>query len=591
MGGGRHTTATDPRKYSGRMTSTVADTPAQPDSSGFTDLATRLLGGSPRTYVIVLQAPFALTFYAITIAMSIAATDLFVRPLCLAGFALATIATLLAVLVPWTDSRAPSLLLIGMLDIAAVGLCRAATNTELGVLGLLTIFPAMWFASQYRWRGVALGTLGALAVLLVPELLVEHSFDLRFWMRALLLPWIVFTLGCTVASFTEFSQRQAAALRREQARLARSLAASRNASLLLETVLNTVDIGLYSLDTEGTPVMANRKQRDLGLLVTPAGADEDLTAAWCAEEAAALMFEMDRTTPVPAEDRPRARALRGETVSDRRMWFGDDPATRRAVSVTSHDIVDPAGQTYGTIVAVHDITEIVRAMRTKDDFVATVSHELRTPLTSIIGYLDLISDGEEDEEYELPDEVRSHLAIVSRNAEQLLVLVSDLLLTAQAESGTLRFRMSDVRIDHLVTRAIDSFRPRAESAGVVIKQNITDTPVQHADHARISQVIDNLLSNAVKYTRPGGSVRVLTASTPDATILTVADTGIGMDPRDLASLFQKFFRAESARTNAIAGVGLGLVITKAIVDGHQGTIDVKSVLDVGTTVTVTLPRV
>jgi signal transduction histidine kinase len=302
------------------------------------------------------------------------------------------------------------------------------------------------------------------------------------------------------------------------------------------------------------------------------------------------MFEMDRTTPVPAQERPTYLAVHGETLTDRTMWLGDDPSTRRAVSVASHEIIDEAGQRHGTIVAVHDITEMIRAMRTKDDFVATVSHELRTPLTSIIGYLDLITDGEEDEEFELPEEVKSYLAVVSRNAEQLLVLVSDLLLTAQAESGTLRFRMSDVRIDQLAQRAIDSFKPRADAAGVTVKQNIDETSVQHADHARISQVIDNLLSNAIKYTRPGGSVRVLVTAKPDATVLTVADTGIGMDPRDLSSLFQKFFRAESARTNAIAGVGLGLVITKAIVDGHQGTIDVKSVLGMGTTVTVTLPR-
>ncbi|MEP7763009.1 HAMP domain-containing sensor histidine kinase [Sanguibacter sp. 25GB23B1] len=573
------------------MTSPQVETTTRPPSLGVTGRVTQILGSSPRSFVIALQAPFALTFFGISVAVSAAETALFLRPLYLLGFALAVAATLLCVLVPWTDSRAPALVFVGVLDLAAIGLCRTATNAELGVLGLLTIFPAMWFAGQYLWRGVALGTLGALAVLLVPELFADQAFDLRFWMRALLLPWIVLMLGCTVAGFTEFAQRQAATLRDEQSRLARSLGASRSASLLLETILNTVDVGLYSLDFDGTPVLANRKFRDLARLMAAPDVDPwDATAAWCAQEAGALMFEMDGTTALPADQRPTYLASHQETVTERKIWLGDDPLTRRAVSVTSHEILDHDDQSQGMIVAVHDITEMVRAMRTKDDFVATVSHELRTPLTSIIGYLDLVADGVEDEEYEVPEEVQSHLAVVSRNAEQLLVLVSDLLLTAQAESGTLRFRMSDVRVDQLATRAIDSSRPRAEAAGVTLKQNIEVTPPQHADHARISQVIDNLLSNAIKYTQPGGSVRVVVSATAGATVLTISDTGIGMDPHDLASLFQKFFRAESARSNAIPGVGLGLVITKAIVDGHQGTIDVKSVLGVGSTVTVTLPR-
>ena len=573
------------------MTSPHVEPAVTSHSSVLTRRVTDLLERSPRIFVMALQAPFAVTFFIIAISVAVGAPELFLRPAFLAGFAIAVVATLLSIVVPWKNTRSSWLLLIGMLDLAAAGLCRSATTVELGVLGLLTIFPALWLASQFLWRGVALGTVAALAVLVVPELLTDHAFDLRFWMRALLLPWIVFMLGCTVAGFTEYAQRQSAVLREEQARLARSLRASRSASLLLETILNTVDIGLYSLDADGAPVLANRKHRDLGRLMAPPDHDpDDTTGAWCAHERSSLMFEMDRITPVAEHERPTYRAIHGEMVHQQRMWLGDDPVTQRAVSVTSHEIVEHTGETQGTIVAVHDITEMVQAMRTKDDFVATVSHELRTPLTSIIGYLDLVTDGEEDEEYELPGDVKSHLAVVSRNAEQLLVLVSDLLLTAQAESGTLRFRMSDVRIDQLARRAIDSFKPRAESAGVTIKQNIKDAPAQHADHARISQVIDNLLSNAIKYTRPGGSVRVVVTAKPYATVVTVADTGIGMDPHDLGSLFQKFFRAESARTNAIAGVGLGLVITKAIVDGHHGTIDVKSVLGVGTTVTVTLPR-
>jgi len=271
------------------------------------------------------------------------------------------------------------------------------------------------------------------------------------------------------------------------------------------------------------------------------------------------------------------------------LWFGHERSTQRALLATSQAIFDGAGEVWGAVVANTDITDLVSAMQVKDDFVSTVSHELRTPLTSIIGYLELIEEGHEDGEYDLPDEVHGQIEVVARNASRLLALVSDLLTTAQHASGTLALRMTAGRLDEITQQSVDGVADRARARGVALRVDVRPTPEQLLDRARITQVLDNLFSNALKYTPRGGTVEIDVTAHSDHTSLRVRDTGIGMSESDVRSLFAKFFRAESARRAAIPGVGLGLVICKAIVEGHGGTIVVDSSLGQGSTFEVRLP--
>jgi signal transduction histidine kinase len=231
--------------------------------------------------------------------------------------------------------------------------------------------------------------------------------------------------------------------------------------------------------------------------------------------------------------------------------------------------------------------ELRRALVVKDDFISLVSHELRTPLTSIIGYLDLAMDEVEG----LPTQIGAHLNAVSRNADRLLVLVTDLLAAERAEGEPMHLSKRPTDLSSLAQLSLDDLALRAESADVTITPEIEPGIMISADPTRILQVIDNLLSNAVKYTPPTGNVTLVVRRESDHVLLEVHDTGIGIHAEDVEGLFTKFFRARNATAMAIPGIGLGLMITRIIVEAHGGSIEAHSEEGVGTSILVRLPWV
>jgi signal transduction histidine kinase len=223
--------------------------------------------------------------------------------------------------------------------------------------------------------------------------------------------------------------------------------------------------------------------------------------------------------------------------------------------------------------------------RLKDEFVSLVSHELRTPLTSIRGYIELLL--EDRESFDGND--RRYLEIVDRNSERLLDLVSDLLFLAQVEAGKLAITREPIDLGELVVECVESSRPVADSRGITLEAHVEDVPKLDGDRARLAQMLDNLVSNALKFTPSGGSVDVRLAEQDGAAVFEVADTGVGIPTKEQQRLFERFFRSSTAMQNAIPGTGLGLTITKAIVEHHSGRIDVTSAENEGTTVHVVLP--
>src|SRR5690242_623762 len=181
--------------------------------------------------------------------------------------------------------------------------------------------------------------------------------------------------------------------------------------------------------------------------------------------------------------------------------------------------------------------QLVELDRLKDEFVSSVSHELRTPLTSISGYVELML-----EETQEP-ETRQHLAIVDRNAQRLLGLVSDLLFTAKLQDGRLELEKADVDLGDLVTQAVESARPRAEVGAVEVRAELEEAPVVLGEAVRLAQLLDNLVSNAIKFTPSGGSVVVRVRRTGDFACVEVSDTGIGIPDSERERLFQRFFRS------------------------------------------------
>jgi signal transduction histidine kinase len=224
--------------------------------------------------------------------------------------------------------------------------------------------------------------------------------------------------------------------------------------------------------------------------------------------------------------------------------------------------------------------------RLKDEFIALVSHELRTPLTSIHGYLELLLDGGAGE---LDPEQQRFLTVVERNSKRLMQLVGDLLFMAQVEAGKLALDLEEVDLKQVLSECLEAAKPVADDSQIELHADLVETPSMLGDRSRLAQVLDNLISNALKFTPSSGRVSVRVSRTGGDAVVEVADTGVGIPKEEQERLFERFFRSSNATEQAIPGTGLGLTIAKAIVERHDGSIEIESAEGKGTTVRVRLP--
>jgi signal transduction histidine kinase len=224
------------------------------------------------------------------------------------------------------------------------------------------------------------------------------------------------------------------------------------------------------------------------------------------------------------------------------------------------------------------------AEKVKEEFFALVSHELRTPLSSIVGYVELLL-----EEQLTAAERQRFLEIVDRNARRLQRLVGDLLFVARLEAGRLDLQETEVDLSRTARDSIEAAKRQADRTGVKLREEITDGLEIHGDPDRLGQVMDNLLSNALKFTPTGGEVGLRLFALNGAAELEVWDTGIGIPTEEQGRLFERFFRASTATDAAVPGVGLGLSITRAIVESHRGRLSFTSTEGKGTTFRVQIP--
>ncbi|HZJ06619.1 MAG TPA: HAMP domain-containing sensor histidine kinase [Nocardioidaceae bacterium] len=540
-------------------------------SSPITNRIGKMITGDPRAP----QVAFLVPVLAFVLLLIVFRAELLAHPLMMSGIAVVALATLFTFAAPWSRLPALALVSIPLLDLAGIGLLRL--NPEVGAVGVLVVFPAMWLGLVFRARGVGIVILASIVVLTIPSILYFGT-SLEGWSRAILMPAVAFMTAMTMDATAEIWASQRAKLEEQGAQLERALAVVTKQRKLGEAIVDTVDVGLLALSADGSYESFNPRHREFLDLSYPeghAGAAGQLGFA----------YSEDSLAPLTYDQMPTVRATRGEAFSDCTIWVGEEPAERRALSVSARPVFDGAGEFDGAVLAYKDVTELMHALQIKDEFVASVSHELRTPLTSIIGYIDLIRD----DSAELSQEVNHRLSVVGRNAERLLLLVSDLLTTAQAEDSSLHLSLERTDLASVVRRSVAESGPCAAEAQVRLRAEIAPLPLASVDVERFIQVVENLLSNAIKYTPAGGSIGLDLEQEGDGVLLTVCDTGIGVSLADQQQMFTKFFRATSAQERAIPGVGLGLVITKLIVEGHGGTIDVDSQEGVGTTVRVRLP--
>jgi signal transduction histidine kinase len=257
----------------------------------------------------------------------------------------------------------------------------------------------------------------------------------------------------------------------------------------------------------------------------------------------------------------------------------------RALARYAAPVRDASGAPLGRIVVLHDVSAERESDRLKDEFSSLVSHELRTPLTSIIGYVELVLDGGE----ELSPDARRFLEVVERNAKRLLRMVADVLFVAQVEAGRISLARAPVDLGEVAAEAVETARPAAERVGVELVFEAEPLRPLVGDRDRFAQMLDNLVSNAVKFSGRGGHVEVRLADRGDRAVLEVADDGVGIPADEQERLFERFFRASTATANAVPGAGLGLTIVKAIVELHEGEVEVSSAGGAGTTMRVSLP--
>lgn len=277
------------------------------------------------------------------------------------------------------------------------------------------------------------------------------------------------------------------------------------------------------------------------------------------------------------------------TFKDQKTQFEEyEINTRYFVIITSYiEQIQPDG-TSGIVAVIRDMTNEHNMDQMKKDFIANVSHELRTPISLLQGYTESIVDGIVTE----PDEIHESLSIVLDETKRLNRLVNELLNVARMDAEGLTVDKKVQPIDRLLNKMQLKYQKLALDLELSIDLNPnTDGELWFYDSDRIEQVLTNLIDNATRYTDPGDSITISCGETDTENILYITDTGSGIAPEHLQQVFDRFYKVDASRKRGKQGTGLGLFICRMIIDGHDGSIDVKSELSKGTQFIIKLPKV
>jgi PAS domain S-box-containing protein len=527
-------------------------------------------------------------------------------PVAVVGIVIVAFATALS-LIFTKDSLLRFALLVPAIDLLGVGAFRAGTGGASSLFTALIILPVLWLAASEGRRYILYAGVGTSIALMTPYVVtLSLPQSPGEWVRGFFTP-AVFALAAAIVN--ELARQS-----RNRVEAIHALAEDKERMLQ-----RTVEYAAQLQESESKYRAYERLFRGVWNAVTEQsviGTDPTgLIDAWnpgatkilgpTTEEAEDRLHIFDFHDPNELED--RARELNyppGETVlnpgfsalvesarrgkAEVREWtYIRSDGSRVPVELSVTRRVNEDGTTGGYLFVASDVTKQREVAKLKDEFVGLISHELRTPLSSILGYLELMRD---DEDNPLSEEHLQYLSIAERNAHRLLRLVGDLLFTAQVESGRFPLDARDISLEGIVSASIESAKPVADAAGITLVQELPDTrAIVFGDPLRLGQAVDNLISNAIKFTPRDGTVTLLLDVKDDAAVITVRDTGMGIAASELDKLFSRFFRATTATRNAVPGVGLGLTITKAIVTAHHGEMGVESEEGVGTCFSITLP--
>ncbi|RIL01653.1 MAG: PAS domain-containing sensor histidine kinase, partial [Proteobacteria bacterium] len=345
----------------------------------------------------------------------------------------------------------------------------------------------------------------------------------------------------------------------------RRLAESDAQRARLEAVIAAMGEGVLVVGADRRVLLANPRLREL--FSAPASLE------------GRSLFEAVRQAEVVAA---LEAALDAGDAAVREVATGLAPERRLRFSVAPFPSRDERA---GAVAVFRDVTDLRRIESVRRDFVANASHELKTPLTAIRGFAERLVDAE------LPEAGAKHaVEAILGNAKRLGILVEDLLELSRIESGSVPLRPEPIAVGELAQRLLRELDPRLRGGELAASFESDGSDRVVADRRALEHVLANLLDNAIKYSPPGGEIRVRMRGAGDRLRVEVEDTGIGIPPKDLPRIFERFYRVDAGRSRALGGTGLGLAIVKHWVQALGGETGCDSQLGHGSTFWFELPR-
>ncbi|WP_053367363.1 two-component system histidine kinase PnpS [Bacillus sp. FJAT-27245] len=325
----------------------------------------------------------------------------------------------------------------------------------------------------------------------------------------------------------------------------------------LMTLIENIGSGLVLIDSRGTINLINRGYREL--------------------------FEVEQADVLykPYYEAIRFREIR-EMIEEifmteqkqRRQFILPVLIERKYFDVSALPIIGTNNVWKGVLLVFHDITELKKLEQMRKDFVANVSHELKTPVTSIKGFAETLLDGAMKDEQALQE----FLSIILKESDRLQMLIEDLLELSKLEQHNFRLDISVFSLDSIVKDIVAILEGKASEKNIRLIVHPVPAEIEmEGDPFRMRQVLINLLSNAINYTPAGGKVELSIREAGKEVLISVKDTGIGIEKEEVSRIFERFYRVDRARSRNSGGTGLGLAIVKHIVEAHRGRITVKSI--------------
>ena len=347
-------------------------------------------------------------------------------------------------------------------------------------------------------------------------------------------------------------------------RLARELALEKSK---LEAVLENVAVGVLAMNEAGELMIANSSVFNMLSIARP---------WWW------LGSTLEDAIPEPAVVRLVRRAMeQDEPIINEMVTL---PSGRR-IEVSCAPIEELASAVGGTVAVLHDVTGLHEVEQAKSDFVSMVSHELRTPLTSIKAYVDTL----QRQDVQFDDETRtSFVEVIARETERMTRLINDILDLSRIEAGRLDLKPTFVDLPELIRKVEGRIEQQAAGRRLLLDVPVVMEPVL-AEQAKLEQVMLNIIGNALKYSPEGGDIEISVRRLKEKAMVSVTDHGIGIPEEQLPFIFEKYHRGGKSEGGGIRGAGLGLFVTKSIIEAHGGRIWAESTEGKGTSMIFTVP--